>query len=153
MIDVIIKDADNYDVIHVNEMMFHSLSCCGYTNQELSKIMNFYKIDEEYLVMHRINLAYHNKIFVGFFSLIKNSNQENELDYFIIKKDLIGLGYGRRMWGVCCSKARSLLMKDFIIMSTPHAKNFYQKMGAQEIGACQSMIREGVSLPLLKFSL
>jgi hypothetical protein len=68
------------------------------------------------------NLAYHDEIFFGFFSFIQNTNQGNELDYFII-------------------------------MSTPYAEGFYQKMGAIKVGSYPSKVRPAVSLPLLKISL
>jgi hypothetical protein len=151
---VIIKQADSQDIAHINEMMLHSFSYWSYTQEELHKIMDLLHIDEEYLTKHGIYLAhYDKKDFFGFFSFIKNSDQENQLDYFLIRKDLIGFGYGQKMWEVCCDKAKSCRMKDFIIISNPYAEGFYQKMGAKKIGSRPSTIRLGASLPVLKFSL
>ena len=44
-------------------------------------------------------------------------------------------------------------MKDFVILSLPYSAEFYYKMGAKKIGSRKSIIREGVFLPILKFSL
>lgn len=153
MKDVTIKEAKSCDIALINEIMLNSLSHWSYTKEELNKIMDLYKINEDYLVKNPVYLVYEKEILLGFFCFIKNKFHENELDYFIIKNELIGRGYGRMMWEACCDKAKLLMIKEFKVMSTPDAKSFYQKMGAQEIGFCQSKIRKSINLPLLNYKL
>ncbi len=150
--DIVIKQADCGDINAINEIMRNSLSYWNYTQEELNKIMDLFKIEEVYFIKNQINLAYFNDALVGFFSFIKNTNNENELDCFYIKKDLIGVGYGKNMWNACCKKAKSLTMDNFIIMSTPDAEGFYQKMGAIKIGSRPSRVRKGIVMPLLKIA-
>jgi N-acetylglutamate synthase-like GNAT family acetyltransferase len=150
-INVSLSRARVCDIVRINEMMFYSLSYWEYTQAELNKIMKLYSLNEEYLLNNHVYLAYSHEIFIGFFGLIKTNNHGNELDYFLIKKDLIGFGYGYNMWKACCDKAKSLMIKDFVILSTPDAEGFYIKMGAKRIDAFSSEIRKGVMLPLLKF--
>lgn len=141
------------DYKKLNNVVRDSLSYWKYSEEQLNKIMTVYSLSDEDSTPRNLYLVFHNKIFVGFFSFIINSNQENELDYFFICKNLIGLGYGRKMWKLCCDEAIALDMNDFVILSLPYSADFYYKMGAEKIGSRPSIIREGVILPILKFDL
>lgn len=152
-INILLKEADYADIDSINEIMRNSLSYWDFTPEQLNSVMDLFQIDEKYLLSNRIYLAYDESILFGFFSFVKNSDNEDELNCFYIRKDLIGSGYGKNMWEVCCKKASSLGMESFIIMSTPSADGFYEKMGAKKFGSRPSKIRKGVILPLLRFFL
>lgn len=151
--DIFTKIATNDDIIFINKVLHHSLSYWPYTKEQLDKILELFKINETYLSKQPVYLTYRDNLFIGFFSFSAKNNQENELDYFIIDHNLIGHGHGKIMWQTCCNIASSLAMKEFIIMSTPEANGFYQKMGAQQIGQHPSAVRENVFMPIFKFIL
>lgn len=147
------KTATLHDIDFINEVLRHSLSHWPYTNEQLDQFLKLFKVSEGYLSKEPIYLAYLDNLFLGFFCFSVNDKQEHELDYFIIAHDLIGRGYGKAMWCAFCAIARSRGVKELIIYSTPEAKGFYEKMGAQQIGEHPSAVRKDVMMPVFKFIL
>lgn len=150
---IITKIATKNDIDFINDTLRRSLSYWPYTHEQLDQFLKLFKVSEVYLTKQPIYLAYLDDLFLGFFCFSVNDKQENELDYFIIEHDLIGRGYGKAMWRAFCAIAHSRGVKELIIFSTPEAKGFYEKMGAQQIGEHPSAVRKNVLMPVFKLTL
>lgn len=76
-----------------------------------------------------------------------------ELHNFFVDPDHMGQGLGRRLFDWAVSEARRLGATSMRIESDPHARPFYERMGARLIGETPSESIPGRMLPLLELDL
>ncbi|WP_430791436.1 GNAT family N-acetyltransferase [Virgibacillus flavescens] len=85
---------------------------------------------------------------IGFFAF--EAGEHNSLDFLYILPRFIGKGYGKVMWAKIIQKAKEFGMKTFTIDSDPHAKGYYEKMGAYQIAETPSTVYKDRLLPLMR---
>jgi GNAT superfamily N-acetyltransferase len=88
---------------------------------------------------------------VGFYHLSVNEKGLRLEDLFI-DPEVIGSGYGKRLWDHAVETAKRLGYTAFTLEADPNAETFYLKMGAVRIGTRESHI-PGRYLPQMKYSI
>jgi GNAT superfamily N-acetyltransferase len=89
----------------------------------------------------------------GYYRLVALDEEVAELDALFVDAVAIGTGVGRALWQHAVSLAREMGFGDLVIQSDPNAEGFYRAMGAERIGASESTVMRGRTLPLLRFAL
>ena len=79
---------------------------------------------------------------------LAGAGPEGDLEDLWLDPDLIGRGYGRRLFEHALSTARALGFESLLIEADPNAEGFYAAMGASRIGTRRSP--SGRTLPLLR---
>ncbi|MEX1034035.1 MAG: GNAT family N-acetyltransferase [Cellvibrionaceae bacterium] len=90
---------------------------------------------------------------VGFYSLGFLTELETELNALFVDPDQLGKGYGRALLNHAKIQARVFDAKSIIIISDPHAVEFYKANGAQLCGERPSESIPDRMLPLLSLPL
>lgn len=148
-----LKEAISSNIRLINEIMYHSFMHWNYDLERMKRFMSAFGITEAYLNENPVYMAYDDQDLFGIFSFGKCEDRPgDELNYFFINRELIGHGYGQKLWQLCCDKAKSKGIKEFFIWSQIDAANFYRKMGAKDIGTRPSRITPGLNPPLLHYS-
>ncbi len=111
-----------------------------------------YKLTEETLESQLIYIMVEDNQIIGFFSIIPRQDIA-QLSYFYIRRDKIGRGLGRKLWGYLLNLCKEKGFKEITGETEPGAMPFYTKMGATRVGTTRSKIDPGKLLPKFKFSL
>ncbi|WP_346917557.1 GNAT family N-acetyltransferase [Clostridium sp.] len=120
----------------------------GYDEEYMESFKDTYGVSENYISNYPTFLIEDNQIIIGFYSFLMNAG-ETELEYFFINPDYIGKGYGKLLWNHAIENANSLNIKEFEIVTSPEAIDFYIKMGAVKIGEVESLVRVERKIPRL----
>ncbi|WP_246202631.1 GNAT family N-acetyltransferase [Virgibacillus doumboii] len=89
---------------------------------------------------------------IGFFSLV-NEGKEYSLDFFFMRTQYIGKGFGGILWEGVIRVAWALGITSFLIDSDPYAKGFYENMGAVHIGDTPSTVFNNRQLPQMRYEI
>ena len=79
--------------------------------------------------------------------------RDAELTDLFVEPDVIGQGYGKRLWQHTIGVARSLGVQRVRIEADPFAEPFYLHLGAERVGEAPSGAIPGRLIPLLRFTL
>ncbi|PPA90304.1 GNAT family acetyltransferase [Brevibacillus laterosporus] len=77
--------------------------------------------------------------------------ETDSLAFLYMHPNYKGQGYGSILWSFVKEKAVELGIVKFTIDSVPHAKGFYLKMGAKQIGEIPSTVFKDRMLPVLQY--
>ncbi|MDF2940055.1 MAG: hydroxyurea phosphotransferase [Gammaproteobacteria bacterium] len=152
---LLLRQAQAKDLPEMNQLIHSGFVYWEYVPERIDKIMALIKLEACRLDQYPMYLAYHESELIGFFgfSKCKDGPKVDELQYFFIDKKHIGNGYGKQIWGLCCTMAKSHGISEFFIKSVIEAEGFYLKMGAKRIGQVASQVTPGLFLPILSYSL
>lgn len=90
---------------------------------------------------------------LGFYSLVRISEKDLELEALFVEPTSIGTGVGRSLMQHAISQARTLGAARLIIQGDPNASDFYVAAGGRQIGSRESGSIEGRFLPLFAIAL
>lgn len=121
----------------------------GYDAVFMDKFKEIYKVTEDFIENNPTFVVCENDEVIGFYAII--SKEKNELEYFYIDPQFIGKGYGQALWNHLIAYCIGLKIKDIQLVTSPQAKEFYQRMGAVQIGEVQSLLQKGRIIPKLRY--
>ena len=142
----------NRIAIELNRIAVESESYWGYDSDFMNEFKVIYQVTENFIRKNPTFILYENDKIIGFYSL-SIKPEENTIEYFYIEPECIGKGYGEKMWKHLVTYCKSHNIKDFILVTSPQAKGFYEKMGAVQIGEVESTLKKGRIIPKLKCTL
>ncbi|MFD1019879.1 GNAT family N-acetyltransferase [Thalassobacillus hwangdonensis] len=148
---VTVRAAVKEEAEFFSELALSSKSYWGYDEQFIEACREALTVSEEYINQHHVYVAEVEGTKVGIFSFIHEGGWQ--LDLLYIDPVHIGKGYGRELWNSLISIAKSLGIQSFTIDSDPHAKEFYEKMGAVQIGETPSTVFKDRNLPLMQVTI
>ncbi len=90
---------------------------------------------------------------VGFYALERLSTSNFDLTALFVEPDVIGAGIGRMLMRHAIEIAANEGASDIVIQSDPHAREFYERVGARYDGETESDSIQGRFLPNLIISL
>lgn len=123
----------------------------GYDSDYMDKFKSIYNVSEEFIKNNPTVLIEEDNSIIGFYGLICKDNGTS-LEYFFIEPKCIGKGYGKLLWNYLVSHCKNLSIKDFDIVTSPQAKEFYVKMGAIQCGEVESLLKKGRIIPQLIYT-
>ena len=78
---------------------------------------------------------------------------EIELDLLFVEPTFIGQGIGTLLWRHAIDLARSMGAKTLMFDADPHARPFYERMGAVVINDHLSTVITGLRIPRMRYAL
>ena len=147
---MIFKKAKLNDLDVLNKLSLNSESYWGEKSTFLEKFKKVYIITPKCLNNSYIMKMVKDTEIVGFYSL---DIKKRELDYFYIKKDLIGQGLGKKMWENMLNNCKKIGLKKIYFVTSPEAAGFYLSLGAIKIGTVESKLRKGKFILKLKYKI
>lgn len=145
-----IRIAEKNDVDVLNKIAYESEAYWGYDLEYMKRFEEIYRVTEDYIRVNPTFILFDGNTVFGFYSLSVH-DMETELELFYISPQYIGKGYGKKMWDHLISYCKKAGIESFLLVTSPQAKGFYEKMGAVVIDEVDSLLREGRKIPRLKF--
>lgn len=124
----------------------------GYDFEYMEKFKKIYKVTKEFISNNPTFIIEDDDNIVGFYGILNEKN-ETALEYFFIEPNFIGKGYGKVLWSHMINNCKCIRIKEFEIVTSPEAKEFYIKMGAVQIGEIESLVKKGRKIPQLMYRL
>ncbi|HHY63724.1 MAG TPA: GNAT family N-acetyltransferase [Clostridiaceae bacterium] len=143
--------AGENDIRELNRIAYESEAYWGYDQEYMDKFRKIYKVTGEYVKSNPTFIFAEGERIIGFYSLKKNDN-ETELEFFYIDPQYIGKGYGKKMWDSLADYCKSEGIKSFMLVTSPQARGFYEKMGAVVVEEVESLLRAGRKIPRLMYN-
>ena len=133
----------------LNRIAIESEAFWGYDSDFMDKFKVSYQVTEEFIRKNPTFILYECHKIIGFYSLLINP-QESTIEYFYIQPEYIGKGYGKKMWNHLANYCKAHNINELTLVTSPQAKEFYEKMGAIQIGEVESILKKDRLIPLLK---
>ncbi|WP_069997857.1 GNAT family N-acetyltransferase [Cellulosilyticum sp. I15G10I2] len=140
--------AEPKDALILTKIAIRSEAYWGYNFQFMKKFKSVYKISEDYIEKNSTYIIIDKDIIVGFYGLLINE-REISLEYLFIEPQYIGKGYGKMLWNHMISECKVLNIKEFALVTSQQAKEFYIKLGAKTCGEVDSLVIKGRKVPKL----
>ncbi len=141
--------ADEYDIL--TDIATKSEAYWGYDSDYMNKFRSIYNVSEEFINNNPTIIIEKDDDIVGFYGVI-NDSSEVSLEYFFIEPKYIGNGYGKLLWNYLIRDCKNIGIKEFSIITSPQAKEFYIKMGAIPCGEVESILKKGRIIPRLIYT-
>ncbi|MGB9976838.1 N-acetyltransferase family protein [Thermovenabulum sp.] len=143
-----IRPAKENEALILSELAEKSEGHWGYDEKYMVKFKEKYRLTEEYIKNFPVFVLEDKEKILGFFGLLFEKDEVN-LEFFYIDTDYIGKGYGRMLWSHLADYCKEKGIKSFTFVTSPEAKGFYIKMGAEYLGEVESSVKKGRIIPRL----
>jgi len=147
-----IRLVENHEIETLNNVAVNSEAYWGYDTTFMESFKSLYKITEEFISRSKTYVMEEKGSTIGFYSVIIEG-KEVELEYFYIDPEYIGKGYGKLLWGHMVDTCRKNYADHIIFVTSPQAKEFYTKMGAEQIDEVDSLVIKGRRIPKLSYTI
>ena len=144
--------AEGHEASELSRISIESESYWGYDSNFMDKFKVIYQVTEDFIRKNPTFILYEDGRIIGFYSLLIKQ-EGNTIEFFYIEPQYIGKGYGEKMWNHLANYCKGHNIKDFTLVTSPQAKEFYEKMGAIQIGEVESSLKKGRKIPELKYNL
>lgn len=147
-----IRSARPEEAEQITALVMRSKAHWGYDDEFMALAVDDLRITQEYLEKNEGFVMGTDNEMWGFSSMVR---QENEmlLDNLFIEPGFIGQGLGMKLWEHAVAFAREKGCEAIVLVSEPHAVEFYRKLGAVIIGEETSAVDENRKLPVMRFEL
>lgn len=149
MVKIRSAKVNEYDIL--TQIATKSESYWGYDSYYMYRFKSIYDVSEEFINNNPTVIIEDGENIVGFYGVINNWN-EAFLEYFFIEPKYIGKGYGKLLWNYLIEDCKNLGIKEFDLVTSPQAKEFYIKMGAIPCGEVESLLEKGRIIPHLIYT-
>ena len=150
MIEIMVADVSDAEKLSALEI--RSESYWGYGTDFMEKFKEHYLITESFISSNPTYILKNNDDFIGFYGLCITC-EAAALEYLFIEPDYIGQGFGKKLWNHALTECRNRKIREFTIVTSPDARNFYLKLGAVFYKSIDSLIAKGKKTPMLIFRL
>lgn len=124
----------------------------GYPESYIEIWKNDLTLTADFLSDHPVYIACIDNQIAGFCAIIGDT-ADREVEHFWILPKYMGYGVGRRLFKHMLNAQTENGAQSIRILSDPYAEGFYQKMGAETIGAETSSVISGRSLPVMRYDI
>jgi len=145
-----LRKADINDVDCLSELVYNSENSLNFDENYMSIFKDKYNVNKQFIENSYSFCMVQDEEILGFLGLQENK-ATFELEFFYIKSDYIGKGYGKIMFRLLIEECKALNIKEFNLVTSPESMNFYAKLGAVKIGEVKSLIDCNRIIPKLKF--
>lgn len=135
----------------LSDIAYNSEAYWGYDFDYMEKFRSFYQVTEDFINNNETYVLENQNRAVGFYGLLED-DKGISLEYFFIEPKSIGKGYGKLLWkhlvDFTCENSG---IDEFVIITSPQAKEFYLKLGAVSLGEVESLLKKGRIIPQLLY--
>lgn len=149
--EVSIRCARLNEVEALNELIMRSKSYWGYDRSFLEACRPHLLLSPEALEHDPVYCAEVGDVIAGVSHLIVVSEEEICLDHLFVEPAFIGQGIGTLLWRHAVEQARRWGAKALVFGADPHARPFYERMGAIVVGEDLSTILPGRRTPCMRY--
>jgi GNAT superfamily N-acetyltransferase len=136
---IIFLESSKNDIEELNNIAFFSESYWGHNKDMMEIFRREYSLTQDYLKDNRVFNMVLDGIIIGFYAL-NMTHETPELEYFYLKPEYIGKGYGRKLWNNAIEFCKKNKIEEFIFVAGAEVRNYYLKMGAEEIKTLSSKL-------------
>jgi N-acetylglutamate synthase-like GNAT family acetyltransferase len=129
-----------YDTL--SDLTLQSEAYWGYDNAFLEKFTMYYNITVDFIKNNHVYVLINNTNILGYYGLAIRDDISS-LEFLFIEPKSIGNGYGKILWNHMIAVCQKNHVKEFTIVSDPHARNFYYNMGAKPYMEIDSKMTPG----------
>lgn len=147
-----IRPARISDCETLTNLAVKSESYWGNSSDFMENFKSIYKVTEDFINNNPTFLIQEDENILGFYGLLLKKN-ETSLEYLFIEPQSIGKGYGKILWNHMIKNCENLGVESFEIVTSPEAKDFYTKLGANPCGEVDSLVIKGRKIPRLIYTL
>jgi N-acetylglutamate synthase-like GNAT family acetyltransferase len=140
--------AEAKDASILTHIAIKSEAYWGYDFEFMKKFKSVYKITEDFIQNNPTYGIIDENVIIGFYGILINE-RETSLEYLFIEPQYIGKGYGKMLWNHMINECKALNIKEFTLVTSQQAKEFYIKLGAKICGEVDSLVSEGRRVPKL----
>lgn len=139
------------DTALLNKLMREGKGYWGYPEDRLDIFMEKFGINDPSFYNNAFGfIAEENDKVIGQY-VFQEKESPPYLDHFFLDVQMIGKGYGRKLWEHCINQARLKGWKEFIFWSDPNSKPFYEHMGAVTFEHRPMMTMPGHLAPIMRY--
>lgn len=132
----------------LTDIAIKSESYWGYDFDYIEKFKVMYKVTEDFINNNSTYVIEKDGSIVGFYVVLVEK-YETSLEYFFIEPKSIGKGFGKLLWNHMVENCKKFDIDNFMIITSPQAKEFYIKMGAVQTGEIESLVKKERKIPQL----
>jgi len=147
-----IVSASPKDTNLLANLEIRSESYWGYSSDFMDRFKEIYLITEKFILNNPTYILKNDEIIIGFYGILVNDD-EVSLEYLFIEPKYIGKGYGKILWNHALEEFRKLGVREFTIITSPDAREFYLRLGATIFTEVDSLISKGNKTPKLIYRL
>jgi GNAT superfamily N-acetyltransferase len=129
----------------LSDLALRSKAYWGYAPEFLERCRPVLTLRPDQVGPRRTVVAEADGAVQGFYTL-----DDGELGNLWVDPAHLRKGVGRSLWNHAVETARTLGLKDLLIVADPHAEGFYLAMGAVRTGEMPSEVEPGRRLPQLR---
>lgn len=134
------------EAVILTELAVESEAYWGEDKAFLSCFRDQYAVTKDFIEKNRVFILEAEYRIVGFYGIIPQG-ESAVLQYFYIRRSMIGHGYGKVLWIHMVSQCQLLGVDRIEFVTSPGAAPFYKKMGAKEVAIVASNLRKGRMIP------
>jgi N-acetylglutamate synthase-like GNAT family acetyltransferase len=124
----------------------------NYDTDYMEKFKTIYKVTEEFISNNSTFIIEDEENIIGFYGILI-IKEKAELEYLFIEPKYIGKGYGKLLWNHMVANCKKIGIAEFVIVTSPEAKEFYIKMGCMQIGEVESLVKKERKIPKLIYTI
>jgi GNAT superfamily N-acetyltransferase len=147
-----IRKAKAEEAEQLTNLAIRSEAYWGYDSDYMQSFQSMYAVTESFIHSYPTFVLEKDNLIIGFYSILIEEKGTSLEDLFI-DPHYIGQGYGKRLWNHAVEAGKSLGLKEFVIVTSPQAKEFYLKMGAVQTGEVESLVKKGRIIPQFIYKL
>jgi GNAT superfamily N-acetyltransferase len=137
----------------LNELITRSKSYWGYDLSFIEAYRSFLSLSPEAIEHHPVYCAEVESTIAGVSHFTVTSETEIERDHLFVEPTFIGQGIGKLLWQHAVELARSMGARALVFDADPHARPFYEQMGAVVEGYHFSTVMAGLRIPRMRYAL
>ncbi len=151
--NVCIRRARPDEAEALNALIMRSKAYWGYEEWFLAACRPLLLITPEDIAREPVYCASVRATLAGVLHLKILNHGEVDLDHLFVEPAFIGHGIGGLLWRHAVDCARELGADGLVLSADPHARPFYERMGAVVIGEEISPIFAGRTIPHMRYSI
>jgi ribosomal protein S18 acetylase RimI-like enzyme len=143
-----IRQAKSEEAAVLTDIAVRSEAYWGYDPEFMESFRRAYKVTESFINENPVYVIEEQGSISGFYGVVSDKG-ETELEYFYVSPDYIGKGLGKLLWTHLVGYCRENGIARISLVTSPQAVGFYTKLGAEQVGEVESLVRKGRMVPML----
>jgi GNAT superfamily N-acetyltransferase len=148
-----VRRAQPHEAEALNEVITRSKSYWGYDPSFVEAYRSFLSLSPEAIEHHPVYCAQVGDTIAGVLHVKKVGRAEIELSHLFVEPVFIGQGIGKLLWQHGVDLARSMGANALVFDADPHARPFYEQMGAVVEGYHVSAVIAELRVPRMRYAL
>lgn len=147
-----IQKAIPEDHIRLTEITKKSKAYWGYSEEQILKWSNNLTVTIGYIENNPVFKLIDANEIIGYYSYIRQENQQVKLDNLFIIPEYIGKGLGTYLMNDFLERMSIEKCQKIVLDSEPNAEKFYRKIGFKKIGEFETSIKNRF-MPIMEMKL